>query len=184
MVDRARLESVCTARYRGFESRPLRFLSPWLNPHDFIYLPGKKSKQDIHRLYYIKYIATSGKKISKLPRTTFLLEQINLHYSNFVPDVTLHDHYSFPSVIPLQFLHDQQQWLWFSKYKNLCRIYLNSLLVGYSRIYLARYFVIDVLSGAIIGVACALLGYYQVYDLKLLRSLKTLKHMQFEPGQH
>jgi len=81
-------------------------------------------------------------------------------------------------------LHDQQQWLWFSKYKNLCRIYLNSLLVGYSRIYLARYFVIDVLSGAIIGVACALLGYYQVYDLKLLRSLKTLKHMQFEPGQH
>ena len=24
VVDRARLESVCTARYRGFESRPLR----------------------------------------------------------------------------------------------------------------------------------------------------------------
>jgi hypothetical protein len=43
VVDWARLESVCTARYRGFESLPIRQVTkqPQLQPRGKAYPPGK-----------------------------------------------------------------------------------------------------------------------------------------------
>jgi membrane-associated phospholipid phosphatase len=49
----------------------------------------------------------------------------------------------------------------FSKHKKLSALYLiPAILVGYSRIYLAQHFLLDVLAGSVIGVLIAIFVYY------------------------
>jgi membrane-associated phospholipid phosphatase len=65
----------------------------------------------------------------------------------------------------------------FGKDKKLCALYLvPAILVGYSRIYLAQHFLLDVLSGSLIGVLTAFFVYY-VFTYKF-KGLKKNSHVK------
>lgn len=123
-------------------------------------------------------LAQLTKRIFDLPRPRLMLEQQNINYANFVPGVILHDHHSFPSGHTASaFALATVLVLVFKKYKISIPCILMAFLIGYSRIYLAQHFLLDVLVGAALGVICSLLGYYQVYDLKLFRSRKAARRL-------
>ncbi|WP_316831509.1 phosphatase PAP2 family protein [Pedobacter aquatilis] len=124
-------------------------------------------------------IAQVAKSFFNMPRPRLLLEQLNIAYSSYVPGVKLHDFHSFPSGHTTSaFALSTVLVLVFKKNKISVPCLLLAILVGYSRIYLAQHFPIDVLAGAVLGVACAALSYYQVYSLKLFRSLKATKRFR------
>lgn len=119
------------------------------------------------------------KRIYDLPRPRLMLEQLNIDYPNFVVGVTLHDHHSFPSGHTASaFALATVMVLVFKKRKISIPCIVWASMVGYSRIYLAQHFLIDVLIGMFLGIICALMGYYQIYDLKLFRSLKAAKRLR------
>jgi len=118
------------------------------------------------------------KRIFDLPRPRLTLEQLNMSYPYFVSGVALHDHHSFPSGHTASaFALATVLVLVFKKHKISIPCIVIASLIGYSRIYLAQHFLIDVLVGMFLGTICALLGYYQVYDLKLFRSLKAARRL-------
>ncbi|WP_316734638.1 phosphatase PAP2 family protein [Pedobacter aquatilis] len=141
----------------------------------------KKKKASCLLLAYASssLIAQIAKRIFNLPRPRLLLEQLNIAYANFVTGVTLHDHHSFPSGHTTSaFAMATVLVLVFKKNKISTACILLAIVVGYSRIYLAQHFLLDVLAGAILGTTCALLSYHQVYDLKLFRSRKVAKRLK------
>jgi membrane-associated phospholipid phosphatase len=90
----------------------------------------------------------------------------NLLY--FVPDVSVHSHFSFPSghtatIFCLAFLLS----LLVKKRLVSIGMILVALLVAYSRIYLLHHFLIDVAAGAVIGVMVTyfLWRYFEVANL-------------------
>lgn len=124
-------------------------------------------------------LAQLTKRIFDLPRPRLVLEQLQIHYPNFVDGVTLHDHHSFPSGhTSSAFAMATILVLIFKKNKISFPCFCLAVLVGYSRIYLAQHFLEDVFFGALLGILCALVSYYQVYDLKLFRSLKAAKRLK------
>ncbi|WP_421944227.1 phosphatase PAP2 family protein [Pedobacter sp.] len=124
-------------------------------------------------------LAQVAKRVFDLPRPRLLLEQMNVQYLNFVPDVDVHNYHSFPSGHTTSaFALATVLVLIYKKRKFSLPCILLAILVGYSRIYLAQHFPIDVFFGIILGVFCALISYYQVYDLKLFRSLKAVKRLK------
>jgi membrane-associated phospholipid phosphatase len=69
----------------------------------------------------------------------------------------------------------------FTKNKKRCWLYLvPAILVGYSRIYLAQHFLLDVLSGSLIGVLTAIFVYYfftfKINGLKKNNRVKLADH--------
>ncbi|RZK42519.1 MAG: phosphatase PAP2 family protein [Pedobacter sp.] len=121
-------------------------------------------------------LAQVAKWIFDLPRPRLFLDQLNVDYPNFVDGVILYDHHSFPSGHTASaFALATVLVLIFKKKKISGICILLAIIVGYSRIYLAQHFLMDVLVGAILGTSCALVSYYQVYDRKLFRSNKVIK---------
>lgn len=146
-----------------------------------LFLFRKKKKATTLILAYCSssILAQVAKRIFDLPRPRLLLEQMNIQYLNYVPGIDVHSHHSFPSGHTTSaFAMATVMVLVYKKRKLSLPCILLAILVGYSRIYLAQHFPIDVFFGIILGVFCALISYYQVYDLKLFRMLKAVRRLK------
>lgn len=123
--------------------------------------------------------AQIAKKVFHTPRPKYFFEQINFQYTHFVEGLSMHDTNSFPSGHTASaFAMATVFVLVFKKKKISLPCVFIAVLIGYSRIYLAQHFPIDVMIGALIGVLCAVMSYYQVYDLRLFRSVKVSKRLK------
>lgn len=117
-----------------------------------------------------------AKRIFHMPRPKYYFEQTLFQYTHFVEGVSMHNHNSFPSGHTASaFALATVLVLVFKKNKISSYCLFFAFLIGYSRIYLAQHFLIDVIFGAIAGIICAIVSYHQVYDLKLFRSAKLSK---------
>jgi len=138
----------------------------------------KKKKAMTAALAYIYsgLLIQIAKRIFHMPRPKYFFEQTLFHYTHFVEGVSMHDQNSFPSGHTASaFALATVLVLVFKKNKISFYCLFFAFLVGYSRIYLAQHFLIDVIFGAITGITCAMVSYHQVYDLKLFRSAKVGK---------
>ncbi|MBB6237276.1 membrane-associated phospholipid phosphatase [Pedobacter sp. AK013] len=135
----------------------------------------KKKKAFTLALAYIYsgLLVQVAKRIFHMPRPKYFFEQTSFQYTHFVEGVNMHGQNSFPSGHTASaFALATVLVLVFRKKKISSYCLFFALLIGYSRIYLAQHFLIDVIFGAIAGIICAILSYHQVYDLKLFRSAK------------
>lgn len=135
----------------------------------------KKKKAMTVALSYIYsgLLIQIAKRIFHMPRPKYYFEQTLFHYTHFVEGINMHNHNSFPSGHTASaFALATVLVLVFKKKKISPYCLFFAFLIGYSRIYLAQHFLIDVIFGAIIGITCAILSYHQVYDLKFFRSAK------------
>jgi membrane-associated phospholipid phosphatase len=90
-------------------------------------------------------------------------------YLNFIENVTLSGHSSFPSGHTATAFAMATVLVLLIKNKRLqLPVLMAATLVGYSRIYLAQHFLLDVLIGAGIGSACGLLSYYMVREYRTI----------------
>ena len=138
----------------------------------------KKKKAMTVALAYIYsgLLIQIAKRIFHMPRPKYFFEQTLFQYTHFVEGVSMHDQNSFPSGHTASaFALATVLVLVFKKNKISFYCVFFAFLVGYSRIYLAQHFLIDVIFGAITGITCALVSYHQVYDLKFFRSAKVSK---------
>lgn len=140
-------------------------------------LRKKKKAMTVTLAYiYSGLLIQLAKRIFHMPRPKFYFEQTLFQYSHFVDGVRMHDQNSFPSGHTASaFALATVLVLVFKKKKISFFCLFMAILIGYSRIYLAQHFLIDVIFGAIAGMGCALISYHQVYDLKLFRSAKVNK---------
>jgi len=106
------------------------------------------------------------KRLHAAPRPKLFFEAGQ--YLHFIDGITLSGNNSFPSghattafavATVLAVLLRNKTWQW--------PILMAAMLVGYSRIYLAQHFLIDVLVGAIVGFVCGILSVYIVKKIKL-----------------
>lgn len=135
----------------------------------------KKKKAMTVALAYIYsgLLIQIAKRIFHMPRPKYYFEQTLFHYTHFVEGISMYNHNSFPSGHTASaFALATVLVLVFKKQKISPYCLFFAFLIGYSRIYLAQHFLIDVIFGAITGITCAILSYHQVYDLKLFRSAK------------
>jgi membrane-associated phospholipid phosphatase len=142
----------------------------------------KKRKKAITLLLayaYSSLLAQTVKRLFDQPRPRLYLEQMHQDYTNFVSGINLHDHHSFPSghttsafalATVLVLVH--------KKLKISIPCLMLATAIGYSRIYLAQHFLLDVLFGAMIGLFGALLAFNQVYVQKLFRPVKAIKRLR------
>ncbi len=138
----------------------------------------KKKKAMTLTLAYIYsgLLIQIAKRIFHAPRPKYYFEQMMFQYGHFVDGVRMHDQNSFPSGHTASAFAMATVLVLVFKKKNISLFCLfMAILIGYSRIYLAQHFLIDVIFGAIAGICCALISYHQVYDLKLFRSAKVNK---------
>ena len=95
-------------------------------------------------------------------------------YRYFIDDVTLHNLHAFPSGHTASAFALAAVLSFAAKNKTYSILYLvAAILVGYSRIYLAQHFLIDVLAGAVIGVLSAITCW--VFFEKLFTYLLRMK---------
>jgi membrane-associated phospholipid phosphatase len=95
-------------------------------------------------------------------------------YQYFIDDVTLHNLHAFPSGHTASAFALAAVLSFAAKNKNYSILYLaGAILVGYSRIYLAQHFLIDVLAGAIIGMFSAIIC--RIFFEKLFNRLLRVK---------
>ncbi|QNR82735.1 phosphatase PAP2 family protein [Pedobacter riviphilus] len=135
----------------------------------------KKKKAITVALAYIYsgLLIQIAKRIFHMPRPKYFFEQTLFQYTHFVDGVKMHDQNSFPSGHTASaFALATVLVLVFRKKKISPYCLFFAFLIGYSRIYLAQHFLIDVFFGAITGIICAVVSYHQVYDLQLFRSAK------------
>lgn len=114
------------------------------------------------------------KRLVDSPRPKLYFE--NGGYDQFIEGVKLHSQNSFPSghtatafamftVIALFISNKNYQWL----------LLILAIGVGYSRIYLAQHFLLDVLVGSFIGVTTGILAYYlTVHNVYIQKKLPRL----------
>lgn len=137
---------------------------------------NKKALTLVIAYIYSGLLTQIAKRIFHMPRPKYFFEQTLFHYTHFVEGVSTHNQNSFPSGHTASaFALATVLVLVFKKKKISFYCLLFALLIGYSRIYLAQHFLIDVIFGAITGIICAIMSYHQVYDLKLFRSAKLNK---------
>ena len=106
------------------------------------------------------------------PRPAVYLKDSSYQY--FIDDVTLHNLHAFPSGHTASAFALAAVLSFAAKNKTYSILYLvAAILVGYSRIYLARHFLTDVLAGAIIGVLSAIICW--VFFEKLFTHLLRMK---------
>ncbi|GGH01649.1 phosphatase PAP2 family protein [Pedobacter zeae] len=135
----------------------------------------KKKKAFTVALAYIYsgLLVQAAKRIFHMPRPKYFFEQTLFQYTHFVEGVNMHDQNSFPSGHTASaFALATALVLVFKKKEISFYCLFFAFLIGYSRIYLAQHFLVDVIFGAVAGISCAILSYHQVYDLKLFRSAK------------
>jgi membrane-associated phospholipid phosphatase len=138
----------------------------------------KKKKAMTVALAYIYsgLLIQIAKRIFHMPRPKYFFEQTLFHYTHFVEGVSTHNQNSFPSGHTASaFAFATVLVLVFKKKKISSYCLFFAFLIGYSRIYLAQHFLIDVIFGAVTGITCAIASYHQVYDLKFFRSAKLNK---------
>ncbi|SFA46145.1 Membrane-associated phospholipid phosphatase [Pedobacter suwonensis] len=143
----------------------------------------KKKAMTVALAYtYSGLIIQIAKRVFHMPRPKYFFEQTLFHYTHFVEGVSTHNQNSFPSGHTASaFALATVLVLIFKKKKISFYCLFFAFSIGYSRIYLAQHFLIDVIFGAVTGITCAIAGYYQVYDLKLFRSAKLNKrYKQFK----
>ncbi|MBO9672234.1 MAG: phosphatase PAP2 family protein [Sphingobacteriaceae bacterium] len=136
---------------------------------------SKKKKALTVALAYIYsgLLVQVAKRIFHMPRPKYFFEQTSFQYNHFVEGVNMHGQNSFPSGHTASaFALATVLVLVFKKKEISFYCLFFAFLIGYSRIYLAQHFLIDVIFGAMAGIICAILSYHQVYDLKLFRSAK------------
>lgn len=114
------------------------------------------------------------KRLVDAPRPKLYFE--NGGYDQFIEGVKLYSQNSFPSghtatvfamftVLSLFISNKNYQWLFL----------IFAIGVGYSRIYLAQHFLLDVLVGSFIGVITGILAYYiTVYNIYIQRKIPNL----------
>lgn len=142
----------------------------------------KKKKKAIAVLLAYAYsglLVQLFKRLYNQPRPKLLMQQLHIPYTHFVQGLNVHNHSSFPSGHTASaFALSTIMVLVFKKKKISVPCILFSIAVGYSRIYLAQHFPIDVLFGALAGVLCGCLSYHQTYILKLFRPVKVAKRLK------
>jgi len=98
------------------------------------------------------------------PQPFFLNLHENIH---IIKGVVIHQYNSFPSghstsafavFCVLALIWEKKQWGWL--------FFIIALSVGYSRMYLAQHFFLDIYVGSIIGVLCALFFYWIFKNVK------------------
>ena len=120
-----------------------------------------------------------SKRLYNQPRPKLLMQQLHIPYTHFVEGLNVHNHSSFPSGHTASaFALSTIMVLVFKKKKISWPCIIFAVAVGYSRIYLAQHFPIDVLFGALAGVLCGCLSYHQTYTLKLFRPVKVAKRLK------
>jgi membrane-associated phospholipid phosphatase len=86
-------------------------------------------------------------------------------YLNFIDGVTLSDHAAFPSGHTATAFAIATVLVLVMKNRRLqLLILLAAALVGYSRIYLAQHFLLDVTAGALLGTVSGVLSFYLVQN--------------------
>lgn len=136
----------------------------------------KKAFTIVIAYIYSGLLIQIAKRIFHMPRPKYFFEQTLFHYSHFVNGLSTHNENSFPSGHTASaFALATVLVLVFKKKKISPYCLFFAFLIGYSRIYLAQHFLIDVIFGAITGIICAIASYHQVYDLKLFRPAKLNK---------
>lgn len=119
------------------------------------------------------------KRIFHLPRPKYFFEQTLFHYTHFIEGLSTHNQNSFPSGHTASAFALATALVMIFKKKQISFYCLFlALSVGYSRIYLAQHFLVDVIFGAITGIICAIISYHQVYDLKIFKSAQIRKRYQ------
>ena len=91
-------------------------------------------------------------------------------YLHFVDGVTLASHTSFPSghtttafaIVTVMVLSG-------CKRNRQVQLLLAAAMVGYSRIYLAQHFLLDIIAGAIIGTSSAVISFYLAINFKEIK---------------
>ena len=98
-------------------------------------------------------------------------------YLHFIDGVTLLNHSSFPSGHTATAFAIATVLVLMIKNKN-CQllILMAAVLVGYSRIYLAQHFLLDVIIGSVLGSVSGILSVYLVVNLKDIR--RSIRKMQ------
>lgn len=108
------------------------------------------------------------------PRPKVYFERLHLHYFLDTFSSSRVGLNSFPSGHTASFFALATVFSNYFRKRHICIVALFlSVLVGYSRIYLAHHFLIDVLFGAIIGV---LFGSFSIIWIRKLYRLKKVKH--------
>jgi len=141
----------------------------------------KKRKQGLALLYAFLLsglVVQIIKNLVDAPRPKLFFEAGQ--YLHFINDVSLANNSSFPSghtatafaiaTVMVMMMKDKS-------WQSL--ILIAAVLVGYSRIYLAQHFLLDVMIGAVIGSTSGILAVYLAVNGKLIkRSIKKMHRLQ------
>ena len=122
------------------------------------------------------------KNIFSMPRPKLFFEQSHLVCNSFIEGVTLSNNSSFPSGHTTSAFAMAMIIILLSNRKVASFIALTTaLLVGYSRMYLGQHFLQDVTAGAFLGIVCAMLSYYFIYQKKV--GIKTFRKNKYSINQ-
>ncbi|MBK8785960.1 MAG: phosphatase PAP2 family protein [Chitinophagaceae bacterium] len=103
-------------------------------------------------------------------------------YLNFIDGVTLSGSSSFPSGHTATAFAIAAVLVLMMKNKNWqLLVLLAAILVGYSRIYLAQHFLLDVIVGALLGTVSGILAFYLAQNRISIR--KSIKRMHQVPAE-
>ena len=147
----------------------------------FLYFRKKKEAMTLLYAFLISGITVQIiKNLVNAPRPRLFFEQGQ--YMFFLDGVSLSNNSSFPSGHTATAFAIATIMILFLKNKKWqMPILLAAALVGYSRIYLAQHFLIDVLIGAIIGTISGFVAFYLVTNFKGIKlAFKKIHHIETE----
>jgi membrane-associated phospholipid phosphatase len=147
----------------------------------FFYFKRKQCGFALLYSFLISAIATQViKNLVISPRPKLYFEAGT--YLNFIDGVTLSGSSSFPSGHTATAFAIATVLVLILKTKNLqLLILMAAILAGYSRIYLAQHFLLDVIAGAMLGSVSGILAFYLAQNrINIKRSIKQMH--QVSPG--
>ncbi|TKC63574.1 phosphatase PAP2 family protein [Pedobacter hiemivivus] len=107
------------------------------------------------------------KSVFSAPRPNLYFQEISFAYHHFVAGVSLYNSGSFPSGhTATAFAMATVLTLFSRKQKRTFLFFLAALLVGYSRIYLAQHFLLDVIVGMMLGALIGMFSFYMIVNKK------------------
>jgi membrane-associated phospholipid phosphatase len=142
----------------------------------FFYFKRKQCSLALLYSFLISGIATQIiKNLVNSPRPKLYFEAGT--YLNFIDGVTLSGSSGFPSGHTATAFAIATVMALMMKNKNWqLLILLAAFLVGYSRIYLAQHFLLDVLAGSLLGTVSGIVSVYLAYSTKGLKFSFNKKH--------